>query len=84
MKRIELLAPAGNFECEVQAINNGANAIYLGGSLFSARAFADNFDVEEVKKAIEYAHLRNVMVYITINTLLYELVILQVSSLVKN
>lgn len=72
MKKIELLAPAGNFECEVQAINNGANAIYLGGSLFSARAFADNFDVDEVKKAIEYAHLRNVKVYITINTLLNE------------
>ena len=73
MKKIELLAPAGNFECEVQAINNGANAIYLGGSLFSARAFADNFNVDEVKKAIEYAHLRNVKVYITINTLLNEL-----------
>ena len=53
MKKIELLAPAGNFECLKQAVNNGANAVYLGGSLFSARAFADNFDLEEVKKAIE-------------------------------
>ena len=83
MKRIELLAPAGNFECEVQAINNGANAIYLGGSLFSARAFADNFDDEEVKKAIEYAHLRNVKVYITINTLLNELEIEKAYDLAK-
>ena len=83
MKKIELLAPAGNFECEVQAINNGANAIYLGGSLFSARAFADNFDVDEVKKAIEYAHLRNVKVYITINTLLNELEIEKAYDLAK-
>lgn len=83
MKKIELLAPAGNFECEIQAINNGANAIYLGGSLFSARAFADNFDVDEVKKAIEYAHLRNVKVYITINTLLNELEIEKAYDLAK-
>ena len=83
MKKIELLAPAGNFECLKQAVNNGANAVYLGGSLFSARAFADNFDLEEVKKAIEYAHLRNVKVYITINTLLNEYEILKAFDLAR-
>ena len=83
MKKIELLAPAGNFECLKQAVNNGANAVYLGGSLFSARAFADNFNLEEVKKAIEYAHLRNVKVYITINTLLNEYEILKAFDLAR-
>ena len=72
MKRIELLAPAGNFECEIQAINNGADAIYLGSNLFSARAFAKNFNNDEIIEAINYAHLRNVKVYVTINTLLNE------------
>ena len=72
MKRIELLAPAGNFECEIQAINNGADAVYLGSNLFSARAFADNFNNDEIVEAINYAHLRNVKVYVTINTLLNE------------
>ena len=72
MKRIELLSPAGNFECLKAAINNGADAVYLGGSNFSARAFADNFDNEKIVEAIKYAHLRNVKVYVTINTLLNE------------
>ena len=83
MKKIELLSPAGNFECLRQAVNNGADAVYLGGSLFSARAFADNFDLEEVKKAIDYAHLRNVKVYITINTLLNEYEINKAYELAK-
>lgn len=73
MKKIELLAPAGNFECMKAAINNGANAVYLGGSLFSARAFANNFDDDNLKEAVRYAHLRNVKVYVTINTLMNEL-----------
>ncbi|MGN1405593.1 MAG: DUF3656 domain-containing protein [Erysipelotrichaceae bacterium] len=83
MKKIELLAPAGNFECLKQAVNNGANAVYLGGSLFSARAFADNFELDEVKQAIDYAHLRNVKVYITINTLLNEYEIMKAFELAK-
>lgn len=73
MKKIELLAPAGNFECLKAAINNGANAIYLGGSLFSARAFANNFNDEEMIEAVKYAHLRNVKIYVTINTLMNEI-----------
>ena len=72
MKKVELLSPAGNFECLKQAINYGADAVYLGGTLFSARAFANNFNDEEMIEAINYAHLRNVKVYITLNTLLNE------------
>ena len=72
MKKVELLAPAGNFDCLKAAINNGANAVYLGGKNFSARAFANNFDEDELIKAVNYAHLRNVKIYVTLNTLLNE------------
>ena len=59
MNRIELLAPAGDFESLQGAIANGANAIYLGTTAFSARAFAKNFNLEELDQAIQYAHLRS-------------------------
>ena len=72
MKKVELLAPAGNFDCLKAAINNGADAIYLGGKNFSARAFANNFDQEELIKAIKYAHLKDVRIYVTLNTLINE------------
>lgn len=72
MKKVELLAPAGNFECLKAAVNNGADAIYLGGKNFSARAFAGNFDNNELKEAVEYAHLRNARIFVTLNTLLTE------------
>ncbi|MBR4462437.1 MAG: U32 family peptidase [Erysipelotrichaceae bacterium] len=72
MKKIELLAPAGDFDCLKAAISNGADAVYLGGKNFSARAFAQNFDHEELIRAIEYAHLRNVRIFVTLNTLLNE------------
>lgn len=72
MKKVELLAPAGNFSCLKAAINNGANAVYLGGKNFSARAFANNFDENELIEAVKYAHLHNVKVYVTLNTLLTE------------
>ena len=72
MRKIELLAPAGNFDCLKAAISNGANAVYLGGKNFSARAFANNFDNDELISAIRYAHLRNVRIYVTLNTLLNE------------
>lgn len=72
MRKVELLAPAGNFDCLKAAINNGADAVYLGGKNFSARAFANNFDEEELIEAIKYAHLRNVKIYVTLNTLLNE------------
>ena len=72
MKKIELLSPAGDFECLKAAISNGADAVYLGGKNFSARAFAQNFDQDELLKAIEYAHLRNARIFVTLNTLLNE------------
>lgn len=70
MRLPEILAPAGSFDALVAAVENGANAVYLGGKLFSARAFADNFDDVEMNKAVEYAHVRNVCVYVTVNILI--------------
>ncbi|MBQ1482155.1 MAG: U32 family peptidase [Erysipelotrichaceae bacterium] len=72
MRNVELLAPAGNFDCLKAAVNNGADAVYLGGKNFSARAFANNFDEEELIRAIRYAHLRDVRIFVTLNTLLSE------------
>ena len=56
MQQVELLAPAGSFEALKAAIHNGADAIYLGGSRFGARAFAQNFDEAELTQAVCYAH----------------------------
>ena len=67
---IELLSPVGSFESLIAAVQNGCNAVYLGGKSFSARASAANFDDDELKRAVEYAHLRNVNVYVTVNTIL--------------
>lgn len=69
MKKIELLAPAGDFERLVTAIHFRADAVYFAGKKFGLRAFASNFDEEEIIKAINYAHERNVKVYITVNIL---------------
>ena len=69
---IELLSPVGNFECLKSAVQNGANAVYFGASSFGARAFAGNFDDEELNKAINYAKLRNVKTHLTLNTLIKE------------
>ena len=69
MKKIELLSPAGNMLCLEAAIQNGADAVYVGLNRFSARANAENFTLEELKAAIDYAHLRNVKVHLTLNTL---------------
>ena len=68
-KRVELLAPAGNKEAFMGAINAGADAIYLGGSKFGARAYAENFSEQEIIECIHTAHLFHVKVYLTINTL---------------
>ncbi|HZK42692.1 MAG TPA: DUF3656 domain-containing protein [Syntrophomonadaceae bacterium] len=67
---MELLAPAGNWEAFLAGINNGADAVYLGGKSFSARQYAANFSDTELKKAIEYAHIRERKIYITVNTLI--------------
>ena len=69
---MELLSPAGDFESLKAAILGGCNAVYLGGKLFGARAFSNNFNNEELIEAIKYAHLYGVKVYITVNTLIYE------------
>lgn len=67
---IELLAPAGTYDAFLAAVENGADAIYLGGKLFNARANACNFDLKELEEMVKFAHLRNVKIYITLNTLL--------------
>ena len=69
MKRPEILSPAGNFEKMRAAILYGADAVYLAGHIFGMRAAADNFSVEELKEAVEYAHDRGVKVYLTLNTM---------------
>ncbi len=68
-RRIELLAPAGNREALHAAVENGADAVYVGGKLFSARAQADNFDIEALAEELRYAHARDVNIYLTMNTL---------------
>lgn len=72
MKKVELLAPAGNYESFLGAIHAGADAVYLGGSKFGARAYANNFTDEEIRSAIKYAHLYGKKVYLTVNTLIKE------------
>ena len=72
MKKIELLAPAGNMDNLIAAVEAGADAVYLGGKSFGARAFSKNFTDEEIIKAINYCHLYGVKVYVTVNTLVYE------------
>ena len=67
---IELLSPIGDFDCLKAAVQNGADSVYFGGSLFNARYNAHNFDADELKQAIQYAKLRNVKVDFTLNTLI--------------
>lgn len=69
-RKPELLAPAGSWESLVAAVENGADAVYLGGKNFSARQSAGNFDNLEMARAVEYAHVRGVKVYVTVNTIL--------------
>lgn len=69
-KRMEILSPAGSVESLIAAVRAGADAVYLGASSFSARANAKNFDREQLREAVEYCHIRNVKVYLAVNTLL--------------
>ena len=69
MRDVELLAPVGSFEALKAAVQNGANAVYLGGKDFGARASANNFDRDELREAVKYAHIRGVQVFVTTNTL---------------
>ncbi|MBO5417963.1 MAG: U32 family peptidase [Clostridia bacterium] len=68
----ELLAPAGSADALVAAVQNGADAVYLGLSTFNARASAENFTLDSLKKWLDYAHLRGAKIHITLNTLLYD------------
>ena len=68
---IELLAPAGSGEAVEAAVNAGADAVYMGGKAFGARQYASNFDREEMQKAVYYAHMNRVRLYITINKLIF-------------
>ena len=80
---VELLAPAGSYDSFLGALNAGADAIYLGGEKYSARAYADNFTTEQILKAIGVAHIHNCKVYLTLNTLLKESEIEDVVDYVK-
>ncbi len=71
MKRVELLVPAGNKKCAIAAIKNEADAIYLGGKFFNSRMYAENFSNEELEEIVYLAHLYNVKVYVTINTIIF-------------
>lgn len=83
MKGIELLAPAGSLESLYAAINKGCDAVYMGGSKFSARAYASNFTNEDLEKAVDYAHLYGVKIYIALNTLIKEEEILEAFEYIR-
>ena len=68
---IELLAPAKNLECGIEAINHGADAVYIGAPRFGARAAAGN-SIEDIKALVDYAHIYNVRIYVTVNTILHD------------
>lgn len=72
MKNFEILAPAGAWEQLKAAVVCGANAVYLGAGNFNARRNADNFTTEDLRQAVKYCHLRNVKVYVTLNTLVFD------------
>lgn len=71
-QKYELLAPAGNMECLLAAFHAGADAVYLAGQSFGARAYAGNFTTEELIEALDYAHLHHKKIYLTLNTLIKE------------
>ncbi|WP_406655862.1 DUF3656 domain-containing protein [Methanolobus sp. ZRKC2] len=79
----ELLAPAGDMESLIAAVENGADAVYLGIKDFSARAYAGNFTIEGFKEALDYAHLRGVKVYVTLNTLIKDTEVEKATNLMQ-
>lgn len=82
-QKVELLAPAGDMQCLKSAIHAGADAVYVGGSRFGARAYAHNFDEQELCEAIDYVHFWGKKLYLTLNTLLKDDEIIDVISYVK-
>ncbi|MGE5631479.1 MAG: DUF3656 domain-containing U32 family peptidase [Caulobacteraceae bacterium] len=83
MSKIELLAPAGSMEALVAAVESGADAVYLGGNKFNARAYAGNFDGDMLIKAVNYAHIRGVRIYITVNILLTDKELVEVLDYIR-
>ena len=81
---VELLSPVGNFDCLKSAVQNGANAVYFGADNFSARAFADNFNLSTLKEAITYAKLRGVKTNLALNTLITNKELKNAINLAKN
>ncbi len=82
--KIEILAPAGSTQSLVAAVRSGADAVYLGAKDFSARASAQNFSLEELREAIAYCHIRNVKVYLTTNTLMFDTELESALELIRN
>lgn len=82
MKKIEILSPCGGFDSVVAAVRSGADAVYLGAKELSARAGAENFDDNEMKTAVEYCHIRGVLVYVTVNTIIFDNEIEKAKSLI--
>ena len=72
MRKVELLSPAGSFQALKGAIRAGADAVYLGGQQYGARAYADNFSKEEICQGIHLAHIFGRKIYLTVNTLVKE------------
>ncbi|MDD6879136.1 MAG: DUF3656 domain-containing protein [bacterium] len=72
MNKIELLAPVGSEKALHYAVMNGADAVYLGGKLYGARSYAENFDKESIIKAIKFCHLYGVKIYVTVNTIIFD------------
>ncbi|WP_139904358.1 U32 family peptidase [Clostridium thermarum] len=81
---LELLAPAGDTESLYAAVNNGADAVYMGGSKFSARAYATNFTLDKIKEAVDYCHGYGIKIYITINTLIKQRELAEVMDYAKD
>ena len=81
-RKIELLAPAKNLECGIEAINHGADAVYIGAPKFGARAAAVN-SLENIAALVEYAHLYNVRIYVTVNTILKEEELKETEAMIK-
>lgn len=83
LKTVELLAPAKDINCAFTAINAGADAIYLGAQSFGARKKAGN-SLEDIKKIVDYAHLFNVKIYVTVNTVIFDEELNEVETLINN
>ena len=81
---IEILAPVGNMEMLVSAVRTGADAVYLGTKNMNARRNAGNFDLDELRQAVEYCHQRKVKVYLTVNTLVSDYEMKIILSVVKS